>query len=110
MRVVGLVNCKINFASLLSRLSRGTELTNQNENAKFVLPFTKPTTMRFLIFLLTDIRMTRLDLIFTSKAYLKNVWNFSVKRFLKNFSNYVYEKLSIFLTLNFFALSLIELR
>ena len=83
MQVVGFMNCKTNFASLLSRLSRGTELTNQNENAKFVLPFTKPTTRELRNevshCLLTDVRMTKCGLIFISKVYLKNVWNSSVK-------------------------------
>ena len=56
------MNCKTNFASLLSWLSRGT---NQNEDAKYVLPFTKPKTLELRMrnevshYLLTHSTMTR---------------------------------------------------
>ena len=41
MGLVGFVNCKTNFASSLGILGRGTEQTNQNEDAKFALPIHK---------------------------------------------------------------------
>ena len=59
MRLVGW------FCELKNKFTRGTKQTNQNEDAKFVLPFTKPTIREqrneVSHSLLTDARMTRPD-------------------------------------------------
>ena len=49
------------FCELKNKFTRGTKQTNQNEDVKFVLPFTKPTIreQRNEVSLLTDARMTR---------------------------------------------------